>query len=250
MSTNLKEILRELKSTYIVHLKKYEPASDYELVCRGVTNRLGCISTAVSKLSDRGLPNEMAILHRAGINLHWIFRYLTSTIFKEGKWHFEDVPSEAQLQLCKKYLNWHWIDLARQNPENDKFIAEANKAALDHGYRSYKEVPFRFKWYHDQEIQSIWNLVEKIRGTTEYDTYGFLSGLEHSDSSSIHFGELADSAMESDMLGDSVFIFGLALDSTLKICRKAPGSQFVELMHDMDTEIAKLRQVLRDKLRH
>jgi hypothetical protein len=248
MSKAIRLTASQFRAIAVKYLEPWRPNSEYEIACKSITQRAGSLLDAVLRLEGHKFSTEMAILARTAMNLHWIFRYITSTRLTNGEWVFEDSPSPRQLRLCQKYLNWPWIGLARRNPNHALAAMKAKKVLNLYGFTEIDQVRNKDHWYTEKHLNNIRDLANAVDGLAEYEkTYGFLSGLEHSDHSASLFAEMSEPLLESLVLSDVILMYRTPLESTLKILKVVPPENFSRIVIQMDDEIKRLRNLAADK---
>lgn len=218
----MRERIRALRQRLLERCARYDDTMQRDTLPRQATYsfvlRARSIDRAIWLLLDHESNAEAAILLRSQINLIWCFLYMVDARSRNGQFEFDhDAPEGSTChRRAARYLSWHWVDLNRRNPSAQS-REMFDRLVREHGYRSGAEVPAY--WYQEGPIRQIRHLADSVGGLRQYDEdYTHLSGVEHSDVTSVIVQHLCGSVYGDYIAHKSTHILAAVMDFAIKIC--------------------------------
>lgn len=218
----MRERIRAVRQRLLARFARYDDAMLRDTIPRQAAYsfvlRAKSIDRAIWLLLDHESNAEAAILLRTQINLIWCFLFMVNARSGNGQFEFDhDAPEgSTSHKRAARYLSWQWVDLNRRSPSTES-REMFDRLVREHGYRSSADVPAY--WYQEGKIRTIRDLASSIGGLRQYDEdYSHLSGVEHSDVTSVIVQHLCGAVYGDFVACKSTHIVAAVMDFAIKIC--------------------------------
>ena len=235
----MRERIRILRARLLTLCRQHEERMRCDTHPRQATysfvSRAKSIDRAIWLLLDNESVPEAAILLRSQINLLWCFLFMVDARSVDGRFEFEREPQAGSnfAKRAARYLSWHWIDLHRRNPSAQS-REMFDRLVQEHGFDPNADIP-RY-WYQEGSIRNIRHLAENVGGQNQYDEdYSHLSGVEHSDVTSVIVEKICDARYGDFIALKSAHVFAAVMDFAIKICEVEADANWERAIQEFNT---------------
>lgn len=128
---------------------------------------------------------DMAIIARSHMQLFWNFLFIIDYKSVNGNARYEKNPAtgSTSYKRAERFLLWPAWDFYRGGNRKEFIVKGVETIKIKFSYANEDKIPRH--WYQEEKVERIKDVAMAVGAKEQYESdYGFLSGIEHCDSSS------------------------------------------------------------------